>query len=98
MSVRRFTKADAVAYAKKYHLNLKVVPLEEFHAGINIEREHGEPRGGITDVVKGKRDLVVCIALRHLIEDPRYYYFLEKQEARREKYWSSRKKPSIFDA
>ena len=53
--------------------------------------------GERTNVTGSNPDNVVKIAIAHLIEDPRYYYYLQKQEARREKYWSKRAKPSIFE-
>jgi hypothetical protein len=96
MVVHRFTKSDARIFAKKYHIDLSVVPLDEWHAGLNIEREHSGIISKLTDIVGHNRDLVAKIAIAHLAEDCRYYYFLEKQEQRRERYWKSHKKPSIF--
>ncbi len=96
MPVKPFTKKDAVAYAQKFKVDLRVVPIEEFHAGLNIEREHTGIISKDTNVTGSDPNNVVKIALAHLIEDPRYYYHLQKQEIRREKYWSKRTKPSIF--
>jgi len=96
MPVKIFTKKAAIAYARKFNIDLSVVPIEEFHKGLNIEREHTGIVSKDTNVTGSNPDNVVKIALAHLIEDPRYYFFLAKQEAKREKYWSTRDKPSIY--
>jgi len=96
MVVKHFTKSDAISFAKKYKIDLSVVPITEFHIGLNIEREHSGTISKLTDIVGHNRDLICRIALAHLQEDPRYYYFLHKQEVRRDKYWKNHKKPSIF--
>lgn len=95
-SVPRFTKTHARLCANKYHVNLDVVPLDEFHAGLNIEREHAGVVSKLTDVARGHADICVRIVLAHLNEDPRYYKYLQQMEIRREKYWKGRTKPSIF--
>ncbi len=97
MPIKPFTKKDALSYAKKFKINLDVVPINEFHTGLNIEREHTGIVSKNTNVTGNNPDNVVKIALAHLIEDPRYYYYLAKQESKREKYWSKRHKPSIFE-
>jgi len=96
MPIKPFSKKSAIEYAHKFKIDLTVVPIEEFHIGLNIEREHTGIISKNTNVTGNNPDNVVKIALAHLIEDPRYYYYLAKQEARREKYWSARHKPSIF--
>ncbi len=96
MPIKPFSKRDAIAYAHKFNIDTKIVPIDEFHIGLNIEREHTGIISRETNVTLNDPNKVVKIALAHLIEDPRYYHFLAKQEARREKYWSTRKKPSIF--
>ncbi len=96
MPIKPFSKKDAKLYAAKFGVDLHVVPIDEFYVGLNIEREHTGIVSKETNVTLNDPNKVVKIALAHLIEDPRYYHFLAKQEARREKYWSTRKKPSIF--
>ncbi len=96
MPIKPFTKKSAAEFARKFKVDLSVVPLEEFHTGLNIEREHTGIISKATNITMNNPDNVVKIALAHLIEDPRYYYFLAKQEARREKYWEHKRKPSIF--
>ncbi len=98
MPVKPFTKKSAIEYARKFKVDLSVVPIDEFHAGLNIEREHTGIVSKETNVTGSNPSNVVKIALAHLIEDPRYYFYLAKQEAKRERYWASRKKPSIFTA
>lgn len=96
MPIKVFSKKSALDFAKKFKIDLDIVPIDEFHAGLNIEREHSGIVSKDTNVVGNNPDNIVKIALAHLIEDPRYYYFLQKQESKREKYWALRKKPSIF--
>lgn len=96
MPIKSFTKKAAIEYAKKFNIDLNIVPIDEFHAGINIEREHSGIVSKETNVVGNNPDNVIKIALAHLIEDPRYYFYLQKQETKREKYWMTRNKPSIF--
>ncbi len=93
--MRKFSEAAARKLARKYTIDLDVVPLEEFRIGINIEREHVPY---LKTVLNQSQlvDAVVNIALAHLEEDPRYYKFLNLQEQRRETYWSTRDKPSIY--
>jgi len=94
--MQRVTKALARKFAKKYKINTDVVPLEEIIIGIKTELEHGSMYGSLTNIIKDDLELAFKIALAHLHEDPRYYFYLQKQEMRREAYWSKRTKPSIF--
>ena len=93
----RVTKTLARKLVDKYNINTDVVPLEEIVIGIKTELEHGSMYGSLTNIIKDDTELAFKIALAHLHEDPRYYYFLQKQEKRREIYWSKRTKPSIFN-
>lgn len=85
----KITKQQAKKIGDKYKINFDIVPLDEFYNGLNIELEH-------KNITKNDIKMTVKIALAHLEEDPRYYYYLEKQEKKRQLYWSSRHKPSIY--
>lgn len=92
----RITKTVALKLAKKYKLDLEIVPLDEFTFGLNVELEHGKKLSKITNITNNNIDITCQIAIAHLMEDPRYYHYLKMMEAKRDKYWSTRKKPSIF--
>lgn len=94
--MKAIRKTTAKQLFKKYNLDEDVVSLEEFHFGLNVELEHGKKLSKLTNVTNDNIDVTCKIVLAHLIEDPRYYYYLKQIEARREKYWSTRTKPSIF--
>ncbi len=96
MPIKPFSKKSAISFANKFHIDLSVVPIDEFHAGLNIEREHSGIVSKDTNVVGNNPDNIVKIALAHLIEDPRYYFYLQKQESKREEYWKKHIKPSIY--
>jgi hypothetical protein len=85
----KITKQQAKKIGDKYKINFDIVPLNEFLNGLNIELEH-------ENITNNDIKMTVKIALAHLEEDPRYYYYLEKQEKIRQLYWSSRHKPSIY--
>lgn len=85
----RITKEKAKEIGYKYRINFNVVPFNEFLTGLNIELEH-------SNITHNDLKKTVKIALAHLEEDPRYYYFLTIQEQKRKEYWSKRYKPSIY--
>jgi len=86
----------ALELAKKFHIDLTVVPLNEFKQGLNIELEHGSKFGRLTNVTDDNIYKTARIVIAHLKEDPRYYRYLKQLEHRRELYWNRRNKPSIF--
>jgi NH3-dependent NAD+ synthetase len=92
----KITRETALKMAKKFNINLKVVPIQEFQKGIQIELEHGKMLGKVTNVTQNNIQMTTRIAIAHLIEDPRYYKHLEALEKKREIYWKTRTKPSIF--
>jgi hypothetical protein len=92
----KITRETALKMAKKFNINLKVVPIQEFQKGIQIELEHGKMLGKVTNVTQNNIQMTTRIAIAHLIEDPRYYKHLEILEKKRETYWKSRTKPNIF--
>lgn len=92
----KITKEQAAKLGKQFKINFKVIPFNEWVFGLNVELEHGSRFGKMTDVTKNKLGATAMIAMAHLIEDPRYYYYLKKMESSREKYWKTKVKPTIF--
>lgn len=92
----KITKEEAAKLGKKFKINYKVIPFTEWVFGLNVELEHGTQFGKVTNVTNNKLNATAMIAMAHLIEDPRYYYYLKKMESKREKYWKTKTKPSIF--
>jgi len=90
-------KSQAERLGKRFNINFDVVPFDEWHHGLNVELEHGSRFGSLTNVTHDALKETARIVIAHLIEDPRYYYFLKKMEEKRDKYWSSRTKPDIFN-
>jgi len=90
-------KKDSVKLGKFFNINYRVVPFKEWHYGLNVELEHGAKLSKLTNVTKNNHKITSKIAMAHLLEDPRYYYFLKRMEASRDKYWHKKgTKPSIF--
>lgn len=38
----KITKAYAKSLAKKYNINLQVIPIDDFNYRLNVELEHGK--------------------------------------------------------
>ena len=89
---------QALLVAKRYNIDLSVVPINELKAGLNIELEHGSELGPLTNLTNDNIDKTARIVLAHLQEDPRYYKYLKSIETRRKHYWRRHHKPSIFKA
>ena len=93
--MRKFSLTRTRQLAVMHNIDLAIVPLDEFKDGLDIEREHLPYL--TKHLPKSKlEDAVVEIALAHLEEDPRYYFYLKKQEIKRDAYWSTRNKPRIY--
>lgn len=92
----KITNKIAMQLAKCFNINLKIIPFEEWVLGLNIELEHGDMLSKLTDVSHNNLEVTAKITIAHLIEDPRYYYYLNLMEIKREKYWSNKTKPSPF--
>jgi len=90
-------KITANNLAKKYNINLNVVNFDEWVTGLNIELEHGSRNSQLTNITNDDADMTAKIAIAHLLQDPRYYYFLKIQESERTKYWINKSKPNIFN-
>jgi hypothetical protein len=80
--MKYITQLQAKQLGKYYNIDFDVVPFKEWHTGLNIELEHGSKLGRLTNVTKNTLKLTAKIALAHLIEDPRYYYYLKKANVR----------------
>ena len=72
------TDALALKLAKKFKINLKVIPLKWYKAGLKVELEHSTPRRSSTNVAHENIILVAKIVLAHLYEFPDYYQRLKK--------------------
>lgn len=84
----KITKEQAMRLGKKFNIDFKIVPFNEFLVGLNIETEH-------LNIAKSLQ-MIAKITIAHLQEDPRYYFYLEKLENKRKKYWSNKEIPKIF--
>lgn len=93
----KFTKKQAEKIGNELNLNFKVVNLDEWLFGLNVELEHGKLLGKKTNITDNNLKKTAQIALAHLIEDPKYYKFLKQMEEKREKYWKTHTKPNIFN-
>lgn len=94
----RITKTAAIRMIKKYNINTDVVPVEQVMTGMRVELEHGSKFGKDTNITHDGIESTFKIVLAHLHEDPQYYVFLKKMEEQRDRYWSKRRKPSIFNS
>ena len=92
----KITKKQAEQIGKKFNINFKIIKFEEWLNGLNIELEHGGKFGHITNITNDNLNLTAKIVIAHLLEDPKYYYYLLKLEERRENYWKTKTKPNIF--
>jgi hypothetical protein len=75
-----FTKEEAQRVADELGIDFSQFSIEEFHAGMNVEAEHGahDPQTNVTDndpILTGK------IAWAHLKEIPDYYTRLKEMES-----------------
>jgi hypothetical protein len=80
----------------KYKINTSVVSRDTLIYGIQVELEHGRKFGANTNIINDDIELAFRIVLAHLQEASNYYEYLKKMETKLDKYWSTRKKKSIF--
>jgi hypothetical protein len=85
----RMTLKDAIGIAIEHDINLKVVPINEFLFGLNVEKEH-------TNITHHDPEVIVSIVIAHLEEYPDYYKRLKRMERTADKYWKKIGKPSIY--
>jgi hypothetical protein len=89
-------KKTAMALARKVHLNIDEVGIDQWIDGLNTELEHGNKLGESTNITNNSNIITAMIALAHLIEDPKYYIRLKKMEDESKKYWKGKKKPNVI--
>ena len=87
---------QAEKLAKHFKINLDVINFSEWHYGLNVELEHGKKFGKITNITNDNLLLTAQIVIAHLNEFPDYYKRLLKLENSADKFWSTKKKQSIF--
>jgi hypothetical protein len=89
-SKRKFTTEDATRIGNALGVRWAEVSIEEFHAGLAVELEHGahDPE---TDVTNDDERLTGKIALAHLKEYPDYYTRLAQLEKDAEEFWSKKR-------
>jgi len=77
--MNRFTRTDALRIGTQLGIDWRLVDVEEFTAGLNVELEHGT-RDPATNVTGDDPILTGKIALAHLRELPDYYTRLARIE------------------
>ena len=93
----KISKNLALFIGKKYNINFDIINFDEWHYGLNVELEHGSKLGSITNITKDNINMTAKIAIAHLIEGPDYYRRLHTMEEQMDRYWSNKKKESIFN-
>lgn len=83
------SKLQASRLGKRFNINFKVIPFNDWLNGLNFELEH-------KNITHGSFKLTAKIVIAHLKEFPDYYFFLKRMEKRREMYWKNKNKPNIF--
>ena len=91
MKKKTFTLAQAKAIGKQLGVIWDKCDVEQFHAGLLVELEHGTDvqATNVTDddpLITGK------IALAHLAEFPDYYTRLKKMEQEAKRFWKAKNK------
>jgi hypothetical protein len=92
----KINKTEAIKLARKYKIDLDVVPIEEWQYGLNVELEHGSKLSKLTNITKNNKDLTSRIVISHLLENHQYYKYLKKMEDKMDKIWAKKNKPDIF--
>lgn len=92
----KITQTEGKKLGKYYNINFDIVPLNEWIEGLNIELEHGTKYGNLTNITNNNLKITGKIVIAHLLENPRYYYFLKKMEIESDTFWKNIKKPNIF--
>ena len=92
----KINKPEAIKLARKYKIDLDVIPIEEWQYGLNVELEHGSKLSKLTNVTKNNKDITSKITICHLLENHQYYKYLKKMEEKMDKIWAKKNKPDIF--
>lgn len=91
----KITNKIALKQAKALGVDLKVVGIKQWVAGLQVELEHGK-MCAVTNVSNDDMGVTARIALAHLMELPDYYHRLAKMEEEGEKDWKDKDKPSVL--
>jgi hypothetical protein len=88
--MKRTTNEEARRVGDSIGVDWGRFDLEQFRAGMDVEREHGshDPQ---TDVTGDDLLLTGKIALAHMKEFPDYYERLERMEREAERDWADKK-------
>jgi len=89
MVKKNITLSEAEQLSRKFSINHKVVPFDQWVFGLNIELEHGTINK-LTDVTHDDLIKTAKITLAHLMEFPNYYEKLEQMEVTLEKQWENK--------
>lgn len=94
--MKKISKLNAEKLAKKYKINLDVIPFDEWKFGLEVELEHGKKISKLTNITNDNLDLTSRVVIAHILEFPNYYKHLKKMEEKLDKYWEKKNKPNIF--
>lgn len=92
----KITVPQAKLLAKKFDIDLDIIPFAEWKYGLNVELEHGKKFGAITNITNNNLMMTAKIVIAHLQEYPDYYKRLKKMEEKADKFWMNKAKKSIF--
>ncbi len=84
MTDRKYTSKEAKEIGDKIGIDWRVIDLEQFRMGLEVEMEHGTLWGKSTNVTKDDPLFTGKIAWAHLKEIPDYYTRLDKMESEAE--------------
>jgi hypothetical protein len=94
--MKKISKLNAEKFAKKYKINLDIIPFDEWKFGLEVELEHGKAISKLTNITNDNLDLTSKIVISHLLENHQYYKYLKKMEEKMDKIWAKKNKPDIF--
>lgn len=78
--MRSFTLNETERIGKKLGCDWKLWSIDDMRKGMNIELEHGKSNPK-TNITNDDPEMTAKIALAHLIENPKYYDYLEEMES-----------------
>ncbi len=78
---KQITKNDALKLGKKFNINFNLTPFDEWYYGLKAENnEHGNGAKNKLTHITNNKQLIARITIAHLLEHPRYYYYLQQME------------------
>ena len=90
MKKKNFTLDQAKAIGEQLGITWDKFDVEQFHAGLLVELEHGTDIQK-TNVTNDDPLITGKIALAHLAEFPDYYTRLEKMEREAKRFWNEKR-------